>query len=158
LRATLRASVIAAMGNTMSYSLAAAAGACGVNKSTILRAIQAGKISAAKDEHGEWHVEPAELHRVYPPASERTGATQRYAVVDASAVAAEAHQRAALAVEVAMLREQLADARHDRNAWREQAQRLAIADQRARERRRPWWKRLVGSDPTQSAGHPRPEL
>ena len=93
----------------MSYSLAAAAGACGVNKSTILRAIRAGKISAAKDEHGEWHVEPVELHRVYPPASERTGATQRYAVVDASAVAAEAHQRAALAVEVAMLREQLAD-------------------------------------------------
>jgi len=51
----------------MSYTLAAAAAACGVNKSTVLRAIKAGKISGTKDEQGEWHVEPAELHRVYPP-------------------------------------------------------------------------------------------
>lgn len=49
----------------MNYSLATAAAACGVNKSTVLRAIKSGKVSATKDEHGEWHVEPAELHRVY---------------------------------------------------------------------------------------------
>jgi hypothetical protein len=36
---------------------------------------------------------------------------QRYAIVDAAAVAAEAPQRAALAVEVAMLREQIAETR-----------------------------------------------
>jgi hypothetical protein len=120
----------------MSYTLAAAAAACGVNKSTILRAIKAGKVSASKDEHGEWHLDPAECHRVYPPAAERTNAPQRYAAPDAKEIA-DAHQRAALAVEVAMLREQVADARGDRDAWRDQAQRLAIADQR---QRRPWWK------------------
>ena len=49
---------------------AAAAAACGLNKSTVLRAIKAGKISGTKDEHGEWHVEPAELHRVYPPVAD----------------------------------------------------------------------------------------
>ena len=49
----------------MSYTLAAAAAACGLNKSTVLRAIKAGKISGTKDEHGEWHIEAAELHRVY---------------------------------------------------------------------------------------------
>src|SRR6266568_4108944 len=38
----------------MSYTLAAAAAACGLNKSTALRAIKAGKISGTKDEHGEW--------------------------------------------------------------------------------------------------------
>ena len=38
-----------------------------VVKSTVLRAIKAGRISGTKDEQGEWHVEPAELHRVYPP-------------------------------------------------------------------------------------------
>jgi hypothetical protein len=38
----------------MSYTLAAAAAACGLNKSTVLRAIKAGKISGTKDEHGEW--------------------------------------------------------------------------------------------------------
>jgi hypothetical protein len=42
----------------MSYTLAAAAAACGMNKSTILRAIKSGKVSATKDEHGEWHIEP----------------------------------------------------------------------------------------------------
>jgi hypothetical protein len=51
----------------MSYTLPAAAAACGINKSTILRAIKSGKVCATKDEHGEWHVEPAECHRVYPP-------------------------------------------------------------------------------------------
>jgi len=42
----------------MSYTPAAAAAACGINKSTILRAIKSGKVSATKDEHGEWHIEP----------------------------------------------------------------------------------------------------
>ena len=29
-----------------------------------------GKVSATKDAHGQWHIEPAELHRVYPPRTE----------------------------------------------------------------------------------------
>jgi hypothetical protein len=49
----------------MTYTLAAAAAACGVSKSTVLRAIKAGKISGAKGEHGEWHFELAELLCVY---------------------------------------------------------------------------------------------
>jgi hypothetical protein len=51
----------------MSYTLAAAAAACGLNKPTVLRAIKA--ISGTKDEHGEWHIEAAELHRVDPPVA-----------------------------------------------------------------------------------------
>ena len=44
-----------------------AAVAAGRAKSTILRAIQSGKLSAARDEAtGSWMIEPAELHRVYP--------------------------------------------------------------------------------------------
>jgi excisionase family DNA binding protein len=50
----------------MSYTLAAAAAATGVSQSKILKAIKNGKIPGTKDERGEWHVEPAELHRVYP--------------------------------------------------------------------------------------------
>jgi excisionase family DNA binding protein len=64
----------------MPYSLQQAATATGLNKSTILRAIKAGKVSAVRDEQGQWQVEPAELHRVYPPAADaaaRTDATQR---------------------------------------------------------------------------------
>jgi hypothetical protein len=49
------------------YTIATAAAAVGRNKTAILRAIEAGKISAAKDEHGEWQIDPADLHRIYPP-------------------------------------------------------------------------------------------
>jgi hypothetical protein len=51
----------------MPYSLQQAATATGLNKSTVLRAIKAGKVSAVRDEQGQWQVEPAELDRVYPP-------------------------------------------------------------------------------------------
>ena len=49
------------------YTIATAAAAIGRNKSAILRAIETGKISVVKDENGEWQIDPAELHRIYPP-------------------------------------------------------------------------------------------
>ena len=49
------------------HTIATAAAAVGRNKNAILRAIKAGKISVAKDENGEWLIDPAELHRIYPP-------------------------------------------------------------------------------------------
>ena len=49
------------------YTIATAAAAVGRNKTAILRAIDAGKISAVKDDTGEWQIDPAELHRIYPP-------------------------------------------------------------------------------------------
>jgi hypothetical protein len=54
----------------MAYSLKQAGEATGRTKPTILRAIQTGKISAKKNEMGEWEIEPAEFHRVYPPVAE----------------------------------------------------------------------------------------
>ena len=86
----------------MSYTLAAAAAACGVNKSTVLRAIKAGKISGTKDEHGEWHIEAAELHRVYPPvaaAAAGNGALPR------GAMPAEQSATAALEAQIEGLRQ-----------------------------------------------------
>jgi hypothetical protein len=49
------------------YTIATAAAAVGRNKSAILRAINAGKISITKDENGELQIDPAELHCIYPP-------------------------------------------------------------------------------------------
>ena len=49
------------------YNIATAAAAVGRNKNAILRAIEAGKISVVTDENGEWQIDPAELHRLYPP-------------------------------------------------------------------------------------------
>jgi hypothetical protein len=48
----------------MGYSVAAAAAAAGVSKTTVLRAVQAGRISGTKNEVNEWQVDPAELHRL----------------------------------------------------------------------------------------------
>ncbi|MGB9045620.1 MAG: hypothetical protein WCC81_24570 [Pseudolabrys sp.] len=49
------------------HTIATAAATVGRNKTAILRAIKAGKISVTKDENGEWQIDPAELHRIYPP-------------------------------------------------------------------------------------------
>jgi hypothetical protein len=59
----------------------AAAKAVGMSKTSILRSIKTGRISAGRDEFGQWAIEPCELHRVYPPSgdggskSEETGST-----------------------------------------------------------------------------------
>jgi hypothetical protein len=83
----------------MTYTLAAAAAATGTNKTTILRAIKSGKITGTKNAHGQWYVEPAELHRVCPAVADAVGnaaATPQDAMGDAAALAV-AQQRAAQA-------------------------------------------------------------
>ena len=66
------------------HNLVSAAAATGVNRSTILRAIKAGRISAQRDETNGWQIDPAELHRVFPPLpSGATTATQLGATTDA---------------------------------------------------------------------------
>ena len=50
----------------MPYSLAEAAAATGLNKTTVLRSIKAGHIAGTKDALGQWQIEPAELRRVHP--------------------------------------------------------------------------------------------
>jgi hypothetical protein len=85
----------------MSYTLAAAAAACGRNKTTVLRAIKSGKVSGTRDENGLWHVEPIDLHRLYPAVAEHgasSDAPPRYASAEAAALAA-AQRRAVLAEE-----------------------------------------------------------
>ena len=53
----------------MKYSLSDAAEATGKNKTTIQRAIKSGKISAQKGASGAYEIDPAELHRVFTPAT-----------------------------------------------------------------------------------------
>src|SRR5215213_370276 len=57
-------------GFPMPHTLRAAAKAVGRDRTTLLRAIRAGKLSAIHDAAtGSWLIEPAELHRVYPPVN-----------------------------------------------------------------------------------------
>ena len=51
----------------MRYTLAEAAEATGSTKSSILRAIETGRITATKDLFGEWQIERSELQRLDAP-------------------------------------------------------------------------------------------
>ena len=53
----------------MRYTLGTASKATGKAKSTILRAIKSGTISAHKAHDGSYEIEPSELHRVFHPTS-----------------------------------------------------------------------------------------
>ena len=50
----------------MRYTLGQAAKATGKGKTTIANAIEKGRISATKDELGQYQIDPSELNRVYP--------------------------------------------------------------------------------------------
>ena len=108
----------------MRYTLGTAAKATGKAKSTILRAIKSGTISAKKSPDGSYEIEPSELHRVFertgsqPPASNETqlheeqGATLRFRL---EVLEAERER------ERTLLQETIADLREDRDKWRQQA-------------------------------------
>jgi hypothetical protein len=55
------------------YTIGTAAKATGKSKSTISRDVEKGKISAVKNEDGSYAIDPAELHRVYPPVGSSNG-------------------------------------------------------------------------------------
>jgi hypothetical protein len=117
-----QANVVKPTGKPMTITLGEASRQTGKTKSTILKALKTGRLSGTKDDKGEWEIDPAELFRVYAPASS-----------PANGPAPEAN---ALAVEIGIMRErcsqletQLADIRQDRDHWRQQATAL-LTDQR----------------------------
>jgi hypothetical protein len=99
----------------MPYNLATAALACGINKSTVLRAIKAGRLSATRSEAGEWCIEVAELHRVFAPLP--SPATAEQPAPQHGATTDDLVQL--LRDQLADMRSQLSDVRQDRDHWRE---------------------------------------
>ena len=137
----------------MSYTLGQAARAVGMSKTSILRSIRAGRISACRDEFGQWAIEPCELHRVYPPLTDDTGTgngTEERGVTEGGTAFAKAcAARAELAeARLSDFRSMLDDIREQRDRWQQQAERLAalaITDQRqtpAPAQPRSWWGML----------------
>ena len=136
-------------------SLREAAEQAGTSKSTIWRAIRAGRLSAQRTDDGGFAIDPAELFRAFPPQQpeeERpsgqnatpseaapewpvTPATDELAVKLAVAEA-ELEGLKALLAEVKANRDEL---RQDRDEWRGRAERLLAPPER-----RPWWRRLAG--------------
>lgn len=109
----------------MVYTLGEAAKATGKSKATISKAIKSGRFSARKDESGTFHIDPSELHRVYPPAvssehTETPANTSQRADIDGTirelqARLEAAHERLSDKETV------IADLREDRDRWRQQA-------------------------------------
>jgi hypothetical protein len=141
------------------YTIGTAAKATGKAKSVISRAIKDGKISAIKNEHGSYSIDPAELHRVYPPVSQTNSSSNPDWNDKQPLISPTGTGR--LEAEFQHLREQLSSLKLERDREREQLtdqienlrrlldraneerrekdrQLLALlTDQRAR----PWWKR-----------------
>lgn len=129
----------------MKYTAGQAAKATGVATATITRALKSGKISGQKDNNGAWIIDPAELHRVFPPVSlkehEKPFMKQNATPYGVDERASESN---ALQREIQVLRETLADVREDRDKWRDMAERLSIAPPTTHkaeaESLRPRWK------------------
>ena len=124
------------------YTLGQAAKATGKQKSTILEAIRNGRISAAKNDLGRYQIDPAELHRVYPPIVQ----TEREATQTNPYKTELLEEKIKfLEREIARLERQEADLREDRDHWRKQATAL-LTDQRAKPEPpgTGLWQRLFG--------------
>lgn len=124
------------------YTIGTAAKATGKSKSTISRDIDKGKISAVKNEDGSYSIDPAELHRVYPPVSQSNGSSNGQS--NDSQPAKFADGTGGLDAELQHLRERLSSLELEREREREQLtdqiedlrRRLDRADEERREKDR----------------------
>ncbi|WP_446812292.1 hypothetical protein ACH50O_23540 (plasmid) [Methylomonas sp. 2BW1-5-20] len=114
-------------------TLGQAAKECGKQKSTLLDAIKAGRLSASRDDKNQWQIDPSELFRVYPPkqATERDTTTaehnqtpEQLAQMLKKEQEERERERAQLERERRLLESQLEDLKADRDHWRQQATNL----------------------------------
>jgi hypothetical protein len=109
-------------GEKVMLSLSEAAISAGIAKSTIWRAVKAGRLSASRTVTGTYQVDPAELFRVFPAMPKNVEMRQPAPVIETAVIPALEAQLSALKEVSSLLREQLEDARKDRDAWRIQAE------------------------------------
>jgi len=133
----------------MAYTASQAAKATGKSIPTITRAIKNGKISAVPNGAG-WLIDPAELHRVFPPATKPSNGTPN--VMGNSLGNETPNVTNSLELEVKLLREMLAQERGtvedlrkrlDTEADERKRLTLMLTDQRAKpEPKRSLWSWL----------------
>lgn len=105
-------------------NLAQAAAITGMNRSSILRAIKRGALTGTKDHNEVWHVDGAELARVFPVTPNAQPVQQ-----DTHPDALAAHKLALAEERIAELKERLEEMRHERDrarvsedAWKAQCE------------------------------------
>ena len=121
-------------GTMPELSLSQAAKLTGKSKSTINRAIKAGKLSATRHEDGSYSIDPAELSRAFdmepPEGSKRSDREPDRTLLLERIEALEAMLNRE--------REILADLKEDRDRWRQQATAL-LTDHGTSPKHRNWW-------------------
>lgn len=141
----------------MKYSPGEAAKLLGRNKSTVLRAIQSGKLSATRREDGTLSIDASELARVYdlhPGEPLRAGAMPQSAATHAAPAApvSEATEVALLQLELRMTKDQLT---REREEYRETVDDLRRRLDQEQEERRNLQRQLAA--PAQPAPQPAQE-
>lgn len=133
----------------MKLSANEAAKRTGKSVPTITRAIKSGKISAEKNGKGGYLIEPSELFRAFPAITEPNDETPQTLYYETHK--SYPHETLSLQERVSSLEAALADAKAERDEWRDQAKRLAmalpapetVASEKA-ENKKGFWKRLFG--------------
>ncbi len=92
-----------------------------MSKATISKALKTGRLSYVSKSPAGYEIDPAELFRVFTPKTLVTVESER------SQTLVETGKSQADVFELQLLRERVEDLQRDRDAWREQAQRLALA-------------------------------
>ena len=132
----------------------------GLGKTTLARAIKAGRLSATRTTTGSYEIDPAELSRCYPfkAPTEATDATvaatgpvlwvhRTGATPDATGATAVLEAQVAGLREIGdLLRRQLDEVREDRERWRSQAEAAQRLITGPSQERRPWWRRIAGAE------------
>ena len=123
----------------MKLTLGQAARQAGISKSYLSRLVKSGKISAQRQENGEFRIDPSELDRL---ADIRT---HGHDTGNRMSERLETPRELVLQREVELLREMLRDkeqtlqdVRGERDAWRQQAQTLLLTAGETKSRR--WWR------------------
>jgi hypothetical protein len=126
-------------------SLKDAAETVGMTKPALFKAIKSGRLSATRDDKGQYQIDPAELFRVYPPPkTEPVTRNPESLQLEIDGLRREIQQRDERFND---MRAQVDDLKTDRDHWRQQATMLLTHQPTpaAAETPRPGlWRRLFG--------------
>ena len=114
------------------YTLRQAAKATGKAPNTIRNAIKKGRITASKDDAGQFSISPSELHRIYPVCNEHTAdGVNLHNIALPIEQAAHSAEIESLNAKIAMLEQMVEREREHADEWRKQAQNLALTHDRS---------------------------
>ena len=127
----------------MKLSASQAAKKTGKSVPTITRAIKSGKISAQKTGSGGYQIDAAELFRVFKPVNDDPNVKGNMSRPDTlTNQGSDTLVLRLLEERVEVLETALSDAKGERDEWRDQAKRLAVAlppPEVPKPQKRRWW-------------------